>query len=104
MLFFNLFDIKGYHYEDFAHLSAALCEMGLERVPLIKMDYILDDDIDGIIKLSEGKSLLNPKAQREGIVIRPLEEQFDMQMTKSFGSSGRLSFKAVSLEYLLEED
>lgn len=67
------------------------------------MGYNLEDNIDTLIEKSKGFSALNPKVFREGIVIRPLNEEFDMQMANGFGN-GRLTFKAINPEYLLKYD
>ena len=45
-----------------------------------------------------GTSVLNPKAQREGIVLRPLVEEYDEDI------GGRLSFKAINPKFLLKYD
>jgi hypothetical protein len=39
----------------------------------------------------------------EGIVIRPVTEKMDMKMAQGFGN-GRLSFKAINPEYLIENE
>lgn len=102
--FFNVFDITNYKYLDytgFFHTIANL--LGLETVPILSVKYVLTDNIDELVKLSIGKSVINPLSEREGIVIRPLSEQIDMQLAQGFGN-GRLSFKSINPEYLLKED
>lgn len=42
--------------------------------------------------------MLNPKAQREGVVLRPLVEEQDADV------GGRLSFKAINPKFLLKYD
>ena len=46
---------------------------------------------------AEGKSVLNSNKNREGIVVRPINE---IEHPKH----GRISFKAISNEYLLHEE
>jgi len=41
----------------------------LETVPIIDMNYILPATIDEILEYANGKSLLNPETEREGIVF-----------------------------------
>ena len=53
--------------------------------------------VDELVALSEGLSVLNAKAQREGIVLRPLVEVEDDFL-------GRLSFKAINPKFLLKYD
>lgn len=102
VLFFSMFDIKSYSYADFDRFLAAMLEMNLETVPILLNYFELIDNIDGLVKFSEGNSRLNPKAKREGVVIRALAETMDMQMAQGFGN-GRMSFKVVNPQYLLEE-
>jgi hypothetical protein len=42
--------------------------------------------------------VLNAKAQREGVVLRPAAEEFDADI------GGRLSFKAINPKFLLKYD
>jgi hypothetical protein len=42
--------------------------------------------------------VLNPKAQREGVVLRPLVEEHDEDV------GGRLSFKVINPKFLLRYD
>jgi len=81
------------NYEDFIALAK---QAGFETVPVIRDDYILgSDDVNGLVKLSNDKSMLNPNIPREGIVIRPVIEAQDPEL-------GRLSFKVVNPVFLLK--
>jgi hypothetical protein len=51
-----------------------------------------------MVALAEGTSALNPKAQREGVVLRPPVEGYDADV------GGRLSFKAINPKFLLRYD
>lgn len=64
------------------------CHYGLTTVPMIDYNYILPDTVDEMLKYATGPSLINPNVLREGVVIR--------------SQDGRLSFKAVSPEYLIK--
>jgi RNA ligase (TIGR02306 family) len=94
--FYNVFDIDAYKYLDFTEFVLLIESLGLKTVPIISKDYILENDIDKIVEMSIGKSLINPQGWREGIVIRSQKEQF----TKG----ERLSFKAVNPKFLLKYD
>jgi hypothetical protein len=48
--------------------------------------------------MAEGVSILNPKVQREGIVLRPMTEEYEPEI------GGRLSFKAINPQFLLKYD
>jgi hypothetical protein len=69
-------------------------------VPVLNISYVLADKIEDLVSLSVGKSVLNQKAQREGIVIRPLQEIYDYDFKSLV--SGRLSFKVINPEFLLK--
>ena len=59
---------------------------------------VLDHTVDELVAFSEGTSVLNPKVQREGVVLRPLAEEYDEDI------GGRLSFKAINPKFLLKYD
>jgi RNA ligase (TIGR02306 family) len=63
--------------------------MGLKHVPVIYDRYMNDRFVDGLLKMAEGKSVLNPSTEREGIVFKEV--------------NGGFSFKAISNRYLLGE-
>lgn len=101
VLFYNVFDIDKFAYQDFEQFRKTMKAIKLETVPIIETAYKLDADTDNLIEKSKGMSALNGKVFREGIVIRPLKEEFDFQMSQGF-NNGRLTFKAVNPEYLLK--
>jgi len=106
VLFFQIFDIDAYKYLDLNEFMEIILRLDLFSVPILDTDFTLIDNIDELVKLSVGKSFINPNAWREGIVIRPLKETLDMGMAVGIGigGSGRLSCKAVNPEYLLVSD
>lgn len=58
------------------------------HVPIINSKFILENDnIDELLAMAEGKSMLNLNTEREGIVFK--------------SEDGKVSFKAVSNKYLL---
>jgi len=101
VLFFNAFDIDAYKYLDYEEFTKLIKELELDTVPIINDDFNLIDDIDALVELSKGASVINPDVKREGIVIRPLEESVDLELARGF-ANGRVSFKAINPEYLLE--
>lgn len=101
VLFFNAFEIDKFRYLDFLAFKDFIADLGLETVPILEEEYFLEDNIDALIKKATDKSKINPKVWREGIVIRPLTEKVDLEMSTEF-SNGRVSFKAINPEYLLE--
>jgi RNA ligase (TIGR02306 family) len=94
---FNVLDVGAYRLLDHAAGLAALTEMGLEPVPQLGT-LVLGHSVDELVALAEGPSVLNPKAQREGIVLRPPAEEPDADV------GGRLSFKVINPKFLLKYD
>ncbi len=96
VLIYSIFDIDRFVYLNYEEFVALAREAGFETVPIIRDDYILGThDVDGLVALSNDKSVLNPDIPREGIVIRPVVEAQDPEL-------GRLSFKVVNPEFLLK--
>lgn len=91
---YDVFDIDKHCYLNRSFLEELALSLGLELVPLLG-DYVIDEDLNALIDLSIGTSMLNPKVQREGIIIRPLIECQDEEL-------GRLSFKVINPNYLLK--
>ncbi len=91
--FFNAFDIDKYQYLNFGEFQDLLSTLGLASVPVLEKNYQLSNNISELVHLSIGKSVLKP-VRREGLVIRPLNEQRDME--------GRISFKVINPEFLLK--
>ena len=73
-------------------------------VPIIDEHYKLHVDKDHLLELSMGKSILNPKQEREGIVIRPRENIYitDPQAAQYF-VDGRLSFKVINPKFEIKQ-
>lgn len=64
--------------------------MGLKHVPVLAVDKDLGTgEVDYILEWAEGKSALNDKQEREGIVFKEMRGEF--------------TFKAISNKYLLGE-
>jgi RNA ligase (TIGR02306 family) len=94
---FNVLNVDAYRLLDHAEMLAFLGEAGLESVPQLGM-LELNHTVDELVAYSEGASVLNPKVQREGVVLRPLAEEYDEDI------GGRLSFKAINPKFLLKYD
>ncbi len=93
---FNVFDIDKQIFLGYWEFLSAVALMGLQTVPVLATDHILVADTSYYVQMANGlKSLLKPEVLAEGIVIRPLVEQKDNR-------HGRVSFKAISNEYILK--
>lgn len=62
--------------------------MNFETVPILDETVLLHDRIENYLEMAEGKSHLNDKTEREGIVFRTHD--------------GNFSFKAISNRFLLK--
>jgi RNA ligase (TIGR02306 family) len=89
--FFTGFDIDKYQKIHFIELTVMLMEMGLQYVPVLNQEFgfILPDTVEAMLQYAEGKSILNDKTEREGVVVRSMD--------------GTISFKAISNKFLLSE-
>lgn len=92
--FFNVFDIDQYTYLDYYQFVGVIQQLGVTSVPILDHSFTLTSDINGLVDMAGGKSVLNLAVWREGIVIRPLVEKNDLL--------GRVSFKAINPEFLLK--
>lgn len=83
---FNIFDIdqQGYIPPEVARFIAG--NLGLKFVPLVVWDRGMVINRESLLEFAEGKSILNPLQEREGLVFWKYD--------------GHKSFKAVSNKYL----
>jgi RNA ligase (TIGR02306 family) len=94
---FNVFDIaegRCLDYQDFIEVAERL---ELKTVPQLGT-VILNTfkTVDEIVEFSKGQSILNKNVPREGIVLRPLVEEYSEEL------HGRLSFKIINPLFLLK--
>lgn len=93
---FNVLDIKAGKYLNADHASDVIASLGLKAVPVVYCGPFLPTwTIDDLLKMAEGV-YSGTDRQREGIVIRPLEE------CRSEVLKGRMSFKVINNKFLLE--
>jgi RNA ligase (TIGR02306 family) len=94
---FNVLDVDACRLLDHPAMLALLGELQLEAVPQLGT-VLLDHTVDELVAFSEGTSALDAKVQREGVVLRPLAEEYDEEL------GGRLSFKVINPKFLLKYD
>ncbi len=94
---FNVLKVDSYSLLDHGAMLKVLADLGVESVPQLGA-IVLNHTVDELVAFSEGKSVLNPQVQREGVVLRPLIEEYDEDI------GGRLSFKAINPKFLLKYD
>ncbi len=94
VFFFNLFKIDEYAYLSFEEFVKTVEGLGLKTVPILDKNFELINNIEELVELSIGHSQLH-KVQREGLVLRPLEEKVDRR-------GRRISFKVINPKFLLK--
>lgn len=101
---FQVYDVDNDAYLDYKDMLFVCHHLLLPTVPLIEGSHILKEDVDGLVKLSVGKSFLNENAMREGIILRPIKEITisDNERISKRLYRNRLSFKCINPEYLLK--
>jgi hypothetical protein len=87
---FLILDLDTKVYLGYDETMKIINELELPFVPVIETGHIIKTDIDYYVQLSKGKSKINPKKEREGIVIRLMNEDF--------------SFKSVNPDYLIKQE
>ena len=92
---FSVYDIDKHKYFNFDEVIKFVKKYDLKMVPILNENLILDHTVEDLVNLSYGKSKLNPKVIREGIIVRCQIEDFDEKI-------GRLSFKVISPKFLLK--
>ena len=94
VFFFNVYNIAARIYLNYQDFIGFCSSLGLSTVPIVSDSFSIPASVSELLKIAEGKSLLNPDSEREGIVVRP---KIEMQYKGS-----RLSFKAINNKYLLD--
>lgn len=94
MWVFNIIDHeKNYHYSVNEMINFAL-KYNLTLVPFISQSCYLRDlgsTVQELVEFSKGKSVINPKVEREGVVVRCIEDGKKL-----------LSFKVINPDFLLK--
>ena len=87
--FFNGFDIDTQTKLGINEFLILLDELELLSVPILGVAILLPETVEEMVKLAEDKSRLNKLTEREGVVVRSLDNT--------------ISFKAISNKFLLSE-
>lgn len=98
VFFYNIYLIDEMEYFNFPLFRKTLMDLELLSVPILESPFYFPPDPDSnlpfssvsaLLKAAEGKSILNDKVEREGLVIRSMDRT--------------ISFKAISNKFLLGE-
>ena len=89
-------------YSPYEGLGQEICDfMGLPAVPLIFKNFTMKNDVDYLIDMSKGFSMLNENQVREGIVFRLHKEELDaIKKENKAYQRQRYSFKAINPDFL----
>jgi RNA ligase (TIGR02306 family) len=93
---FNIYNIEQAHYLSHHEAHKFITDSGLTPAEVVEIGDAFTHDQISLLALAEGK-YPNTKNEREGIVIRSIEETYSTIL------AGRLSFKAISNRFLLKE-
>jgi RNA ligase (TIGR02306 family) len=93
---FNVFDIDKQQHVGYNEFVRIVNQLGLKTVPLLDDAFVLPGTVDEMVEYSKGKSVLNKDSHREGVVLRPIVEEYDEDLR------GRLSFKCINPDFLLK--
>lgn len=95
LFFFDAYNMEQQRYLNFDDFQLLCDHLDLETAPLIcRRAKLIGRSITEVLLMAEDKSQLNDKAEREGLVWKPMIEKFDTRM-------GRVAFKAISNKFLL---
>lgn len=100
--FFNVYDIDKGEYLNFAEFQELLKTLDLPMVPVVELDYRLENDMESIIRMATIKSQLLKEVWAEGIVIRTHAAKGNLFLGGEDIFFSRLSFKAINPEFLLK--
>jgi RNA ligase (TIGR02306 family) len=91
VFFYNIYLIDEMEYMGFYDFRQTLMDLELLSVPVLSIPFQFPGDftVSALLKEAEGKSILNPVVEREGLVIRSLDRT--------------ISFKSISNKFLLGE-
>ena len=89
--FFNVFDIDKFERVGWDEFVEIMDQLELQSVPVTAVPgFKLPETVTDMIEFAEAKSIMNPKTEREGVVIRSRDN--------------KISFKAISNKFLLKSE
>lgn len=88
--FFTGYDIDKQERLNLRDFIVILELLGLQSVPILSIEFFLTDSVEQLLQQAEGKSVLNPDTEREGVVVRSMDSS--------------ISFKAISNKFLLNHE
>jgi RNA ligase (TIGR02306 family) len=96
--FFNVLDMDKREALSFVDFKRVLAILEFESVPILDTNFVLHNNIEQLVEMARGKSILNDKQHREGFVIRPLQATMDARFDVPHS---RVSLKVINPDFLL---
>jgi len=93
---FNVYDIDKSEYVNLDEMIKVVGLLGMKMVPMVGEITLDNTTVEQMVEMAAGKSALC-ETKREGIVLRPFEEERDDEL-------GRLSIKVINPGFLLKHD
>ena len=98
---FQIWDVTNQRYLDFAEFKAKCQEWNITTVPIENESFILNQTVEELLELSNGKYQNN--FPREGLVIRSVKDAAsDTLNLYGADTKNRVSFKVINPEYLVK--
>lgn len=94
VFFYQVYNIKSARYLNYLDMREFLNARELPMVPVLDDNFMLPNNVEDMLGYADGKSMLYDTL-REGVVVRPKIE--------TLYKGVRLSFKAISNEFLLKD-
>lgn len=85
---FDIYDVRRAAYLNSYERDKIVEALGLRHAPTFEHMKLTNETIESLLKMAEGKSVLNQKTEREGLVFKCIEDP-------------SISFKAISNRFLL---
>jgi ATP-dependent RNA circularization protein (DNA/RNA ligase family) len=87
---FDIYDIDEGRYFNSEERNEFAADFGIEHVPVIQFNSLVEfNDIQCVLTFAEGKSIINPVVEREGLVFKCVEKP-------------DISFKSISNRFLIK--
>ncbi|MDP2365101.1 MAG: RNA ligase (ATP), partial [Ignavibacteria bacterium] len=93
---FNIFNISTGKFAEYEEILQFIQNNKLQSVPMLGSNFILNHNIDELLSMADGSSMINMGTLREGLVVRAIPEAYHIPL-------GRVSFKVISNKYLLKQ-
>lgn len=86
---YDVYDIADTRYLSAQDRRVLIASMGVDQVPFVDICMLIDDSVNDILELAEGKSKLCDTTEREGLVYKCIDDP-------------TVSFKVISNRFLMK--